>query len=124
MRQNSAFPDLALLEKGTSYITVHVTLRPETEPLALRNYPMPKMPYHRNGLRGSTVGVVVLLLNSIQVRLFHHNWWNCALTAPKSAQYEDEKTNSGVVRGDNATGKSQESTSPEPQFHSPVGLAK
>lgn len=62
LRQSSAFPDLALLREGTTYVTVHVTLGPEAESPALRDSLMPKVPYHPNRLRGSTMGVVALLL--------------------------------------------------------------
>lgn len=50
-------PDLALLREGTTYVTAHVTLGPGAESPALRDSLMPKVPYHPNRLRGSTMGV-------------------------------------------------------------------
>lgn len=59
-------------------------------------------------------------VHRIQVRLL-----SLPLTEPKSAQYEGEKTNSAwLTRGNIPTGKSQESTPKEPQFHSRLGLVK
>lgn len=92
--KSSAFPDLAFLGKCTTYISVHMTLRPEAESTALRKSLMPQVPHHPNStrLRGSTMGVVTLLLTGFE--LFSHKCWSCPLREPKSAHNENEDTNS------------------------------
>lgn len=85
---------------------------------------MPKVPYHPNGLRGSTVGVAVLLLTGFESGSSVINGGAATSQSPSQLSMRNEKANSGVARGNAATGKSQESTPPEPQFHSPMGLAK
>lgn len=109
LRRSSAFSNLALLGINTTYITVHVTLRPEAESPALRDSPMPKVPYHPNrqhcGCGGTTIPGFKSGSGATNVAAAPSRGPSQLSTRMKKLIWP------GVTMGNTTTGESQESSS-------------